>query len=245
MATLLENNPLLGASYLLRGLGLILRPRIRRFVVVPLVLNIVVFAILIGLGAGYFDALMADLLPADWAFARWLLWPLFALAVLLVGFYSFMLVANLIAAPFNGMLAEAVERELTGQPLDGIGGLQGIAKDVVIAVGSELRKLAYILPRMLPLALLFLVPVVNVIAPLLWIAMSAWMLAISYVDFPMGNHGMGFPEQRARLRKRRLTALGFGAAVMVAVTIPLLNFIAIPAAVAGATALWVERLRDA
>ena len=42
-----------------------------------------------------------------------------------------------------------------------------------------------------------------------------------------------------------LLALGFGGAVMVATAIPLVNFLVIPAAVAGATVLWVERLERA
>ncbi len=68
------------------------------------------------------------------------------------------------------------------------------------------------------------------------------MLAISYVDYPMGNHGLTFPEQRRQLGQRRYLALGFGGAVMCALAIPVVNFLVIPAAVAGATILWVERL---
>jgi CysZ protein len=83
---------------------------------------------------------------------------------------------------------------------------------------------------------------VNIAAPVVWMLFGAWMLAISYVDYPMGNHGLGFPEQRRRLRERRYLALGFGGAVMCALAVPVVNFLVIPAAVAGATALWVERL---
>ena len=96
---------------------------------------------------------------------------------------------------------------------------------------------------MIPLLVLFVIPWVNLIAPFTWIAFSTWMLAISYVDFPMGNHRLGFAEQRQRLKKRRFAALGFGGATLVAVAIPFINFIAIPAAVAGATAFWVDQLR--
>ncbi len=35
-------------------------------------------------------------------------------------------------------------------------------------------------------------------------------------------------------------AMGFGGAVMLAVMIPVLNMVAMPAAVAGATAMWVD-----
>jgi CysZ protein len=39
-----------------------------------------------------------------------------------------------------------------------------------------------------------------------------------------------------------MTALGFGATVMVFTTIPVLNLVAMPVAVAGATALYVNEL---
>ena len=113
----MQGNPFAGAGYLLQGLGLILKPRLRRFVLVPLAVNVILFGGLIWYGAGQFEALLDWLLP-DWLdFLSWLLWPLFALTVLLVAFYGFTLVANLIAAPFNGLLAEKVEAYLGGAPL--------------------------------------------------------------------------------------------------------------------------------
>ncbi len=238
----MRNNPVSGAIFMLRGLSLIARPSIRKFVVIPLAINIVLFGSLIWFGADQFDAMMDRLLPPDWALLRYLLWPIFAVSVLVLGFYTFTLIGNLVAAPFNGMLAEAVERELTGRPVDGPTGLKSIAKDVASSLASEVRKLAYVLKFMVPLALLFLIPVINLAAPFLWLAFSAWMLAISYADFPMGNHGLRFHEIRARLSERRLLTLGFGGAVMVGIMIPFLNLLMIPAAVAGATAMWVDEL---
>ena len=106
---------------------------------------------------------------------------------------------------------------------------------------SELRKLAYVAIRSLPPLLLFLIPGINVVAPFVWMALGAWMLAVTYVDYPMANHGIGFDELRARLGDRRLLSLGFGGAVMAALAVPVLNFLVIPCAVAGATAMWVEQ----
>jgi CysZ protein len=237
-----RNNPVSGGLYLFRGLKLITLPGVRRFVVVPLLINIVLFGTLIALGAQYFSTLMDSLLPDGWALIRVVLWPVFALVVLLFGFYTFALIANIIAAPFNGMLAEAVERQLTGRSIDGETGLRSIAKEVAGSIASELQKLAYILKFMIPIAILFLIPGLNIIAPFLWIAFSAWMLAVSYADFPMGNHGIRFRDQRARLQQQRWLTLGFGGVVMVGITIPVVNFLMIPAAVAGATAMWVEEL---
>jgi CysZ protein len=69
------------------------------------------------------------------------------------------------------------------------------------------------------------------------------MLAIDYHDYPMGNHQLLFNEQREVLKKKRTLALGFGMATMLATMIPIVNFFVIPAAVAGATALYVNRLK--
>jgi CysZ protein len=238
-----RNNPIAGALYFLRGVRLLVVPGIRAYVIAPLAVNIVVFSALIYFGSGWFGTLLERLM--DWLpnWLDWLalvLWPLFFIAVLIIVFFTFSLVGNLIAAPFNGLLAEAVECHLTGTTIPG--GWKKMIADLGRTLASELRKLAYIVLWSIPALLLFLIPGVNIAAPVVWMLFGAWMLAISYVDYPMGNHGLGFPEQRRRLRERRYLALGFGGAVMCALAVPVVNFLVIPAAVAGATALWVERL---
>ncbi len=227
-----------------RGLRLVLQPGLRRFVAVPLALNTALFAGAIWYVFAQVDALVARWIP-DWlAWIEWLLWPLLAIAAALLVFYTFSLVANLLGAPFNGWLAEAVERRATGEPPPAFS-LHGILRQTPRLVGAEVRKLAWFLARAVPLGLLFLVPGLNLLAPFLWLAFSAWVLALEYLDYPMGNHGLLFPEVRARARTRRALALGFGLGVTALTTLPVLNFLAMPAGVAGATLLWAERLRDA
>jgi CysZ protein len=101
--------------------------------------------------------------------------------------------------------------------------------------------LAYFILWTIPLLVLFFIPGINAIAPLLWAAFSAWMLALQYVDYPMGNHNILFREQRRILARRRWLALGFGGAVLVITMVPIVNFLAMPAAVIGATLMWVEQ----
>lgn len=237
----MRNNPITGAAYLLRGFGLILKPGLRRYVIVPLLVNILVFSGVTWLGFSLFEVALDQLLPQEgWMdYLRWLLWPLFALVIVLISFYTFTVVANLIAAPFNGMLAQKVERMLTGQ--DPASGGDGILKEVLPAILSELRKLRYFLLRAIPLLLLFIIPGVNIVAGILWVAFNAWFLSLEYGDFPLGNHGMLFPEQHQLSKQARFTGVGFGAAVMGAMMIPVINFAAMPAAVAGATAMWCEQ----
>jgi CysZ protein len=238
--------PVTGLGYLLKGIRLIARPGLRRFVVVPLLVNVVVFGGAIYAGMLWFEGVvvwMAAKVP-DWLqWLQWVLWPLFVLTLLALVFYTFGLAANLIAAPFNALLAEKVELHLTGRPLDEGGGIGKAMRELVPTLIDEVRKILYALLWAVPFLILFLFPGVNLVAPLLWFGYTAWMLALQYVDYPMGNHGFKFSAMRSGLRRRRLLGLGFGAATAGMTLVPVLNFIVMPAAVAGATALWVRELR--
>ncbi len=238
----MPSNPLTGAGYLLTGARLIARPGLRRFVAIPLAVNVLVFsaglAALIHWFDGFVQALQARV-PTWLQWLDWVLWPLFALLALAVVFYGFALVANLIAAPFNSLLAERVERTLRGRGAVPEQGWATLLKDLVPTLIDELRKILYALTLAIPFLVLLFVPLIG---PVLWFAYTAWIMAVQYGDYPMGNHGLRLADQRKRLKGRRLEALGFGAAVAGGQMIPLVNFIIMPAAVAGATALWVRAL---
>lgn len=66
----------------------------------------------------------------DWLqWLDYLLWPIAVISVLLVFGYFFSTIANWIAAPFNGLLAEQLEARLTGAtPPDT--GVLGLVKDL-------------------------------------------------------------------------------------------------------------------
>jgi CysZ protein len=238
-----------GFRYPFAGFKLLSKPGVRLYVAIPLVINTLLFAAAIIYGAHQLGALV-DIIEArvsgwwEWLeWLLWLLWPLFIAFSLVFIFFGFTLCANLLAAPFNGFLAAAVEQHLTGQQLESGGGLKELPKEFAAAITGELRKLGYFLPRAVALGLLFLVPLINILAPVLWLLFGAWMLALEYLDFALGNHGMTFPRQRAILSQRRFLGLGFGTAVLLVTALPIINFIAVPMAVAGATKLWVDELQ--
>ena len=89
-----------------------------------------------------------------------------------------------------------------------------------------------------------MIPGVNVIASVLWVIFGLWFLAVEYGDYPMGNHAIRPAQQRKLLRRKRLKSLAFGAGVAVMMLIPILQFTAMPAAVAGATRLWADDLKE-
>jgi len=235
-----------GLGYAFKGLSLILKPGIRRFVLIPLLINIAVFGIGIWFGYGYLDELSGWLqgyLPGWLDWLTWLVLPLFVTVALVLVFFTFSMVANLIASPFNSLLAEKVEQHL-GAPAPADGGWAKMLRELPGTLFDEVKKVAYSLLWAIPFLLLFIIPVVNVAAPFLWLAFSAWIMAVQYVDFPMGNHGLKGPEMRRRLRRKRVTSLGFGGGILALTSIPVVNFIAMPVAVCGATAMWLDKLQQ-
>lgn len=177
------------------------------------------------------------------AWIGWLLWPLFFLLVLTVFFFGFAVLANLIAAPFNGMLSEAVEHYLENSENPG-GMSQFNIRELLLSMVIEFKKFFFIMLRTLPVLVLFIIPVIQLAAPLIWLVFVAWIMAMEYLEYPLGNHGMDFRGVRQLIRKNRELSLGFGLAVSLLTAIPVLNFIAMPVSVAGATRMYLEKLKN-
>ena len=103
-----------GLRHVGRGFRLIAQPGVRRYVAIPLVINVAVFvAALWSIGLAL-DELLTRYI-AHWPeWLHWLVWLLCAAIAALFVFFSFSLVANIVASPFNGLLADAVEAMIRG-----------------------------------------------------------------------------------------------------------------------------------
>lgn len=239
-----------GVSFVFNGFSLISQKGIRPFAVMPLLINIVVFSMAIWVAIGQFESLMGrmlGMLPSwlpDFVLSglEYLLWPLFAILILIAVYYSFTIIANLIASPFNSLLAERVEQKLNGLPVPEFRGYKALAGTVGKTMMSELRKVFYMLKWMPVLLLISVIPVVNFIAPFAWAAYGAWMLSLQYTDYAMGNHELYIKEELPLLRQNRSMAMGFGGLLTILMMIPVVNFFVMPVGVAGGTAFWVKRL---
>ncbi|PTB85799.1 hypothetical protein C9939_04210 [Pseudidiomarina aestuarii] len=69
-------------------------------------------------------------------------------------------------------------------------------------------------------------------------------MTIQYADYPIDNHKIPFKNMRHQLWSIKGKSLSFGCLVAFLASVPLINLIMIPVAVAGATAMWVDHLRD-
>lgn len=242
----MEGDPVYGAGCLIRGGKMLSHPKLRPFVLVPLSINVLIFGSMISWGLSNFVAWIdswLSQLPSWLSFIEWILWPLIGITVALVTGYFFTAVALLIASPFNALLAEKAEELITGQPVQGLEGLGAALMSVPRGIFRELAKLAYYLPMAIMVLIISFIPAVNAVAPLLWLLLGAWMMSLQFVDYPMDNHQFSFKDVRIAVADRRLSSLGFGGMVAAFASVPIVNFFVVPAAVVGATILYVEELR--
>lgn len=160
MVSTSSSPPRSGVWYFSQGWKLVSLPGIRRFVILPLLINI----ILMGGAFWWLFTKLESWIPSlmsyvpDWLqWLNYLLWPVAVISVLLVFGYFFSTIANWIAAPFNGLLAEQLEARLTGAtPPDT--GVLGIMKDLPRIMKREWQKFAWYLPRAVVLLILYFVP---------------------------------------------------------------------------------------
>lgn len=243
----MTGNFLAGVRGFWRGVRLCAHPRLRLYVAAPIVTASALFVLLVNWAVEAVQRLSSALIAwlPDWLdWLHWLLWPAAIIIAVLFLVYGFVFLCNLIAAPFNGLLAERAEQLLAGSTPSDVPWMR-LLRELPTLLLNEVRKIGYFLRFALPLLLLTLIPGINLAAGPLWLLLGSWMLALEYLDYPLGNHQLGFPAVRRYARLHRGRALGFGAVALLASTVPLINLLVMPAAVIGATVLVVEAGRDA
>ena len=133
-------------EHFITGFRLLGKPGIRLWVVLPLLINIALFISLTALAIDYFSTLLGGLtgwLP-DWlSFIYWLIWGLFGLTLLFIYAYTFTILANLIASPFFGVLAERTQYVLGYRPEAEVLSWASIKAIAWRSFVRELRKLVY------------------------------------------------------------------------------------------------------
>lgn len=235
-----------GFHYFVMGWHLITQPGLRRFVIMPILLNVLLLVGLFWLFITQINTIIDSMMYfiPDWL--SWLSSILFVFAVgmiLLVFYFSFTMLSGFIAAPFNGLLAEKVEKMLTGEVLMETNPTDFI-KDVPRMLAREWQKLLYSLPKFIGLFLLSFIPLIGqTVIPVLAFLFTAWMMAIQYCDYPFDNHKIAFSTMRFKLTENATQSVTFGTLITLCTFAPIVNLVVIPVAVCGATAMWVETYR--
>ena len=159
-------------------------------------------------------------------------------------YFIFATLSGFIAAPFNGLLAEKVEKMMTGEEISN-DSLWAFIKDTPRMLAREWQKLIYSLPKIIALFLLGFVPLLGqTVVPIATFVFTAWMFAIQYCDYPFDNHKVSFDIMKNALGNQRTQSLTFGGLVTCCTFVPVINLLIMPVAVCGATVMWVENYRN-
>ncbi len=228
-------NPLYAARYLLNGFIWIFKKPLGHFVWIPISINLVIYSFGLIIGYLYLGKLIDWLIPQSLQWLSWLLYPLYFVSFMLVGFFSFTIIANLIAAPFYGILAEKTARLIETEPSVNISDNTVNRASWWQFLLGELNRIQYLIRWSIALIIISLIPLVNIIAPVLWAGFAAWGYALEFFAYPLENQGLIFIQQREFIGTIRYSALGFGGLILIGLSIPLVNLFIAPAAVIGAT----------
>ena len=241
-----QNRSANGIEYFMKGWSLAFNPGIKRFVFLPLVANVVIMSALFY----WFFSMITGMV--DWGLAfvpNWLQWLgyiisfIIVLTLVILFCYFFSTVTNIIAAPFNGLLAEQVEAQLTGIPAPDTSWMS-LIKDLPRIFGREMQKLLNYLLWAIPILLTYFIPIIGqFVTPIVWFLFTAWQINIQYADYAFDNHKISFHNMQALLKQDKVDNLTYGILVSLFTMVPLLNLIIMPIAVCGSTAMWVDRYR--
>lgn len=229
-------------KYLFDGIKLALSKECRLYVIIPIIVN---FVILFSLGYAtfsYISNLISDIFKAFPEFLIFLAYIITAILGLLIGFvscYIFSTVATIIASPFYGLLADKVEMKLNGTHSDDMS-LFDIIKDVPRIIKREARKQLFFLPLAFFGLIIYFIPLVNILAPVYWFLLTAWMGALQYTDYAYDNHKISFADMQRDLKSNKLSTFTMGAFIAFALCVPLLNLIIPPAAVCAGTKYYLS-----
>lgn len=233
----------LGFHYFIYGWQLLLQRKLLPFVILPVLINIILMVGLIWVFFTHVGTWFDMLLPTWLEWLSVILIPLVFLMMLVLFYFAFTTLANFIAAPFNALLSEKVEQQLTGQTLNEAN-FADMFRDLPRMFKREWQKMWYSIPRLIALFLLGFIPVLGqTVVPVIAFIFGAWLIAIQYCDYPFDNHKILFQRMRNALAQQRTMNFTFGSLVSLFTLIPFINFVVMPVAVCGATAMWVNEYR--
>lgn len=230
-----------GFAHLFAGFRLVLGvASIRKWAVIPVVINLALLIGMIVLAFFFTDDLLAWLgmntAPSGFwkSVVYWLAYVGLVVLLIAASVLIMVLLSNVIAAPFYTKLAEATLRHLTGREFGQEGSFARLA---AVSIYQEIVKLAIFIGIQAVLLAFHFIPVLGT---LISITVSCFLLAFEFSDYSLEAYGHGVADRWRFVLANKPTMFGFGGGAFLLTLIPLANLFVAPAAVAGAARMVVE-----
>lgn len=238
-------HPLRGFLYPYRGVRFLFRrPALLGYAAVPFAVSALLYAGFAWFAGASIGRWIDRWVPQGdawyWTVLYYGVWAAAAAVALLVVAYTFTAVGNLLLAPFNDLLSERVERAYAGRGPDEPFRLSGLASEIGRSFRAEAARLAVLGSGFLVLLVLsWAIPPVGLVLTVYTLFLVGW----EYFDYSTSRWRLPFSSRAGVAARNAASFLGFGAGAALLLAVPLLNFLAVPACVAGATLLFCD-LRD-
>lgn len=217
---------LFGVRFFFAGIGLLVHePSLLALAAVPMLLTVVaVFGLAFGAAT-----LMGRWLGGEWAELRLALEALIFLLALFVGYLIYLPLARIFLAPISELLSRRA------WALASNGAVERIEIGILRAVWEGVKLVALqAVVTLFAVLIGFLFPPVGV--PL-GIFVTLCVSGVDFLDVPLSLRGLPLRRKLAVLWHHKSVALGFSTAIYLLLLIPIINLIALPVGVIGATVL--------
>ena len=175
----------------------------------------------------------------------YLLLVIMALALLAAFFFIVTRLASAMSAPFNDIISRKTEEIATGMRDESRSSPARLLRDAGRSLAHSFRLLGLYIGLLFIGLLLLLVPAVGgTMYTVFGVIVSAYMFAYEYLGYPMDRRRFSWAQKRTFLRSKPGSILGFGLASVAFASAPIINFVFIPAAVAGGTLLFLDLARN-
>ena len=218
-----------GINYFLSGLGMLVRyPALFGLALLPIILTVVV---LIGLawGSAWGIGHWLEQYRSIEAESRILVQTLALLFVLFVAYLVYLPLTRVFLAPFS----EKLSRKTTELSGDSLLTANEFSFFRAIWEGVKLVVIQLLIVAVVLLVTVFFAPV----GVPLGVFMTICFCGLDFVDVPLSVRGMSFRQKMGVLWHNRATVLGFAVTAYVLLHIPVVNLLALPVGIVGATLL--------
>ncbi len=160
--------------------------------------------------------------------SNFIIWPLVMLLSLLAGVLIYTVLAATIMSPWLDLLAARAEKPPNNP--------KAIPwwQNIMVSIYHTAMPLVYLLPFAVVAILCLLIPVMGVpLASIIWGYGSMRFLAFELFDTPASRQNLTWQQRKAHIQQHQTFYLGVAAACSLLMMIPVLNLLAVPAAVVG------------
>lgn len=229
-------------DYLNYGFKHLFTRGIKLYVLIPLMINMVLFVFLWWLALHEVSHLITWVNHALPTWLTWLSYLFYLIAIIgmfFITIYFYTTLAVIISSPFYSLISQTIQSKNNLQ----ITSDNSLKTWLLLAprtIIREIRKILMFMPWALLILVCSFIPIINLFTAVMWFVLVVFYNIVLFTDYPFDNNEHSLKTLKAFIRKQRGLLLSFGFLTTIGLMIPIVNIIIIPVAIIGATKIYVD-----